>query len=87
MIGRNAPPNAATMPMSFQLMPARKITNIPELAISRDVPKSGCFAMSIVGTTTSTKAMTICDKVGGIVNLLIYQAIIIGTASFMASEG
>ncbi|CSC65349.1 Uncharacterised protein [Vibrio cholerae] len=40
--------------ISFQLMPAKKITKMPEAAIKIEVPRSGCFAIKMVGTNTIT---------------------------------
>ncbi|CSI55230.1 Uncharacterised protein [Vibrio cholerae] len=35
-------------------MPAKKITKMPEAAIKIEVPRSGCFAIKMVGTNTIT---------------------------------
>ena len=67
--------------------PARNSTKKPALAISSAVPRSGCLAISSTGTTISAPATSSCSRRGGSRLSDRYQATIIGTASFMISEG
>ena len=60
---------------------------MPELAISIDVPKSGCSLINNVGSITIAKPKIKCSGRGGKCLRPIYQATIIGTASFINSEG
>ena len=87
MIGVKADAAIPTKEIKRQLMPARNRAKTPEHAIKREVPKSGWRAINKVGRATNVNPISICHVLGGKLNRLIYQATIIGTASFIISEG
>jgi len=37
------------IPINFQLAPAKKMTKMPEQAINKEVPKSGCLKTNKTG--------------------------------------
>ncbi len=45
--------------------PAKNMTATPELATNNDVPKSGCFAIKMVGIIINTAAIANCLTLGG----------------------
>ena len=59
----------------------------PEAAINSAVPRSGWTTIIAVGTAIIRPMATKSLKVGGSGRSCMYQAHIIGTASFMISEG
>ena len=77
----------ASASMSLTGRPASTITMTPDAAISRAVPRSGWRAMSSVGTAMSNAISSSCPALGGRRRFCRYQAVIIGTPSFMISEG
>ena len=73
--------------MMRKSIPASSITMSPEAAISSAVPKSGCTTIMAVGIMINTPITMRSQNVGGSGRSCMYQAHIIGTASFMISEG
>src|SRR5438034_979383 len=67
--------------------PARMMTSAPATAVSAAVPTSGWMATSPTGTRISTPSAPNEDQPGGSGRSCRYQAHIIGTASFISSEG
>ncbi len=67
--------------------PDRNRTKRPLAATSRAVPRSGWRAISNAGTARMAPATSDASRSGGRRRGCRYQAIIIGTASFMISEG
>ena len=67
--------------------PASTTTMTPDAAISSDVPRSGWRAIRTVGTIMIVAKTTRSRKDGGMCRSCRYQAAIIGTASFMISDG
>ena len=67
--------------------PASTMTMRPEAAIRSDVPRSGCNAISNTGTAINTASTRSCPALGGSERSCRYHAAIIGTASFMISDG
>jgi hypothetical protein len=63
------------------------MTAAPELNTNIEVPRSGCFAISSVGSRSSKPAIPICFHFGGKVFSDKYQAIIIGAVILSISEG
>ena len=59
----------------------------PEAAINRAVPRSGCVTIIAVGIAIMMPMTTKSLNVGGSGRSCMYQAHIMGTASFMISEG
>ena len=70
-----------------QLSPARNNANAPAHPTTSAVPKSGCTTISANGTAVSNAPPSRYNSLGGRGLLAKNQAIIIGTASFMISEG
>ena len=70
-----------------QLSPARNSTNAPAQPTTSAVPRSGCLAINRNGTPVIDTPPSKCHNRGGSGLLAKYQLIIIGTASFMISEG
>ncbi len=60
---------------------------MPALATSREVPRSGCLAISNTGTRVSSPAIARRGMLGGRRFSDRYQATIIGTANLSSSEG
>lgn len=83
----NPPIAAAAAMIILQRIPARKITKIPEAAISIEVPKSGCLAIRTVGKQTKINDTAKVRNVGGKGCFPIYLAIIRGTTNFKISDG
>src|SRR6266513_1512827 len=67
--------------------PARTMTSMPASAMSAAVPTSGWMATSPTGTRISTLSAPNGAQPGGSGRSCKYQAHIIGTASFISSEG
>jgi len=67
--------------------PAMTITRLPAIAIRAAVPRSGCSATSPTGTNMSMASTASELTLGGSARSCKNQAHIIGTASFMTSEG
>src|SRR5256885_2063877 len=67
--------------------PARMMTSAPAIAMSAAVPRSGWMATSPTGTRISTLSAPSDDQPGGSGRSCRYQAQVIGTASFISSEG
>ena len=63
--GANAAIRAEKPATILQLKPANNKTNIPELAINNDVPKSGCFKTKTTGTITINKDTDTTFILGG----------------------
>src|SRR5574343_1635248 len=78
---------AAAPSMNHQDRPAKNKTAAPELATNNDVPKSGCLAINITGTANNRPAAGTCLGLGGKGCSDKYQAIIMGAAILVNSEG
>ncbi len=85
----NAPGTDATASATMSLMgrPASTMTMIPDAAISNAVPRSGWRAIKSVGTMIMTAINSSCPARGGKRRSCRYHAVIMGTPSFMISEG
>ena len=74
-------------PISHQLIPARKMTKKPEAATRMEVPRSGWAAISRVGSSTITRAISTWLNLGGRECRLSQAATMMGMESFITSEG
>ena len=86
----NQAPRAASTSnatMTRTRRPARMMTSEPATAMSAAVPTSGWMATSPTGTRISTLSAPKDGQPGGSGRSCRYQAHIIGTASFISSEG
>ena len=87
------PPNAAPPSSGIEIKmirncsPASSITISPDAAINSAVPRSGWVTIIAVGIAIMMPMISRSLKVGGSGRSCMYQAQIIGTASFMISEG
>ncbi len=72
---------------SITLTPEKNKTYTPDAPINKEVPKSGCLAMSNTTKAIATIEITTGMGLGGKVFSLKIAAIVIGTIIFISSEG
>ena len=68
-------------------MPEINNTERPAAATSKEVPRSGCFAINPTGIVIIKATITMLPIFGGNVLLARYHATTIGTDNFIISEG
>ena len=67
--------------------PAMMTTIMPPMSTSPPVPRSGCTMMSAVGRQMKPASASSEGRLGGSGRSCSHQAQVMGTASFMISEG
>ena len=72
---------------SITLNPEKNKTYTPEAPINKEVPRSGCLAISRTTVTIVMSEITTGNALGGSVFSLSIAAIVIGTIIFISSEG
>ena len=86
-IGALIPSNPKTPRMNFRLTPARNNTKMPLIITISAVPRSGCFMIIKAGRAIMIKQTNTFFEDGGRCSSLRYQDRIMGTASFISSDG